>query len=182
MKKVLIAVSGLITISSTMISIVYLFLIRQIEPSGDLFSQINTSIFCGFAFGFLVLSARKKLSTKSGYWRNLHLLLTVHLTLFISLQFTLVNIDRSRSFYVLSWANQNKVFDSKDGVTLVGVQSQEKLNLLAIEVRLGEQIEKNFLELDRNQIKPTVTGKFMLWIANSLANIFNLENWKLNKN
>jgi hypothetical protein len=61
------------------------------------------------------------------------------------------------------------------------VQSPEILNLSAIRFRLDEQIKKNLLKVERGQIKPTLPGKFMILIADGLANLFNLENWKLNK-
>ena len=181
MRKYFFSHSKLITIYSPLFSVVIVFLLRQTNPGGDLFSQINLSVFCGFAFGFFVIFARKKSGLEKGIKRHLHSLLTVQLIIFISLQFSLVNIDRSRSFYVLSWANQEKVFDSKQGITLVGVQSPEILNLSAIRFRLDEQIKKNLLKVERGQIKPTLPGKFMILIADGLANLFNLENWKLNK-
>ncbi len=174
--------SKLFAICSSIISFICLFFTRQIDSDGDLFTQINLSILCGFALSSFILLARKKGNAKRFSRANLHLLITVQLIVFILLQFSLVNIDRSRSFYVLSWANQNKVFQSRTGVTLVNVQSPEKLNSLAIQVRIDEQIQKNLLKLQGDKIEPSMGGKMMVLIADSLANLFKLENWKLNKN
>lgn len=182
MKKYFLSFSQSITICSSSFSIICLLSLRQIDRGGDLFSQINSSILSGLAIGLFMALLRNKRAAKKRIRRDLHSILTVQLIVFILLQFSLVNIDRSRSFYVLSWANQNKVFDSKNGIGLVGVQSPEKLNSLAIQIRVDEQIEKKLLKNDSDRIKPTMAGKILILIADTLAKLFNLENWESNKN
>jgi hypothetical protein len=98
------------------------------------------------------------------------------------LQFSLVNIDRSRSFYVLSWADQGKIVNLESGFALKNVSSIERLNPEAINVRVAEQIEKNLLSLDGNLVRTTSSGKLAVWVAEKLSEIFKLQNWELNKN
>ena len=96
-------------------------------------------------------------------------------------QFSLVNIDRSRSFYVLSWENQGNIVNSESDFALKDVYSIERLNPEAINVRVAEQIEKKLLSLDGNLVPTTSFGKLAVLVAEKLSDIFKLQNWELNK-
>ena len=166
----------------TGMSTMSLFAQRHLYTQGDIFTQINISIFIALITCLmLVFSFRKETDTKSSFQRNAHFLITISLLMFIVLQFSLVNIDRSRSFYVLSWANEDKVYKSENGFTLVGVVSLEASNNEAINARINEQIQKKFLSYQGDLIQPTFAGSVLVWTADSLSNIFRLENWKKNK-
>lgn len=94
--------------------------------------------------------------------------------------YSLVNIDRSRSLYVLSWVDLNQVC-VKSGETIVNVRSPESIAMVAISLRLQEH-ELRGLVIEKNGcFQITRNGKFILGLANLLAQIFKLENWELNK-
>jgi hypothetical protein len=168
---------------SFLFSIAILLTYRFTNKAGDLFSQINTSILLSF-ISVALLSFLYQKSRKNSFnlIQVMHILITIHLLLFIILQFSLVNIDRSRSFYVLSWADQGKIVNLESGFALKNVSSIERLNPEAINVRVAEQIEKNLLSLDGNLVRTTSSGKLAVWVAEKLSEIFKLQNWELNKN
>lgn len=167
---------------SALIAMLALLAQRHLDIQGDLFTQINISVFIALTIGLIfIFLCRKTTETKHSLRRNAHLLITLNLVIFIILQFSLVNIDRSRSFYVLSWANEGKIYKTDNGFDLVGVISLEALNNHAINARIEEQIQKKFLFDQGDLIRPTRAGSVLIWTANSLSNVFKLENWKINR-
>jgi hypothetical protein len=135
-----------------------------------------------FALSIVVLLLIKKIwESDLDLLYYVHAFVTINLLIFILLQSSLVNIDRSRSFYVLSWAQQNKIFKSEKGFVTRGVSSLERMNPLAINARIEEQIHKNLLTVNGEMVIPTGSGKMILRIADTLALVFNLDNWSLNK-
>lgn len=97
------------------------------------------------------------------------------------LPYALLNVDRSRSFYVLSWVDQNKISKSGDQF-LVQVQSSESLDIRGVKQRVEEQQQRGLIRENNGVYQVTEIGSFMLGVANFLAELFNLENWKSNKN
>jgi len=97
------------------------------------------------------------------------------------LPYSLINIDRSRSFYVLSWVDQGEV-SIKNGQTVVKVESTEAADTAGVELRLKEQQQRGLIQEANGKYKVTNMGKLTLEIANLLARIFNLKNWEANKN
>jgi hypothetical protein len=167
---------------SLFFSIVFLSVLRIQASQGDLFSQINLTLILLFVLSIVVLLLiKKKWKSDLEFLYHVHAFVTINLLIFILLQSSLVNIDRSRSFYVLSWAQQNKVFKSEEGFVTRGVTSLERMNSLAINARIEEQIRKNLLTLKGEVVIPTGSGKLILRIADTLAFVFNLDNWSLNK-
>lgn len=94
--------------------------------------------------------------------------------------YSLVNIDRSRSFFVLSWVDHGKISVNSGEITL-SVDSHESVDKIGVLQRLNEQEQRGLVSKKDNSFEVTGYGKFMLRIANSLAKLFNLENWEANK-
>ena len=94
--------------------------------------------------------------------------------------YSLVNIDRSRSFFVLSWVDLGKISDKSGEITL-SVISHESVDKAGVLQRLNEQQQRGLVSKKDNSFELTDYGKFMLQIANFLAKLFNLENWEANK-
>jgi len=140
-----------------------------------LFEQI---IIVGFLNGFLLLLL---LSWKKGDCQATIVEVLLVATLFIGLaNFSLVNIDRSRSFYLLAWTDQGKVRESSLQLDLGMVMSKENQNIEAIEKRLYEQVSRGLISINDNVYYLTDSGKVYLFISSNLANWFDLQNWKLN--
>lgn len=167
---------------SVFFSVTTLLFLRVMDTNGDLFSQINLSVAVSFLVIFMLILIKKTIfHGNSGLVRAMHINLTVHLLVFLVLQFSLLNIDRSRSFYILAWADQRNVFVSEFEYIMNDVKSLEKLNSEAIAARIDEQIEKRFLRIEGKKVVPTKSGEFLVYMSNKLATIFRLNNWNLNK-
>ena len=96
--------------------------------------------------------------------------------------YSFVNIERSRSFYLLSWISQNKIQINNGVLNLDLVNSSERLNPQAILDRLAEQQVRGYISVTNNSYSLTKRGKSMLWIAQQTAKLFKLEGWKKNSN
>jgi hypothetical protein len=92
-----------------------------------------------------------------------------------------LNIDRSRSFYVLSWADKDLIKYHEGTLDLKMVQSTEKLNASAIELRIIEQQKRNLIEISESKVKLTSQGKMLLKFSNITAEFLGLRNWQKNK-
>ena len=97
-------------------------------------------------------------------------------------QSIILNVDRSRSFYVLSWINEGKVLVKTDGdYYLSGVVSSEGASLDSIKQRLVEQNDRGLIEIKGNKVILTKLGTLFFISAEKLANLYNLQGWKLNR-
>lgn len=95
---------------------------------------------------------------------------------------TVMNIDRSRSFYILSWVQNGGIRIDEDGKLLIQVDSPERLNTRGIQERLLEQSSRGLLELRGQTYYLTNTGKITLAVANTIANFYHLDGWFKNRN
>jgi hypothetical protein len=101
--------------------------------------------------------------------------------LFFNLATTsLLNIDRSRSFYLLSWIDKNQLICSDGGFDFRNVPSLEKLNQEAIRQRVLEQRDRKLINYDYNSCDLTNLGKFHLFLSYNLSSVFYLDGWKRN--
>jgi hypothetical protein len=139
-----------------------------------LFEQI---VFIGFLSGFIFFV----LDAKIVRFRTTTAEILLVSTLFISLaNLSLVNIDRSRSFYLLAWVGDSKVIENDSGLDLSMVLSSEIRNIDAINVRLNEQISRGLVSQSGSEYRLTNLGKVYLLMSNVVADWFKLENWKVN--
>ena len=120
MKKAITFLLGYILLGFT-----FLFFIRLINLGNDLlFEQILISGFLGylvvtllyFRINFLYYNWKKSL-------RDSFLGFMIYLLIAL---FTILNIDRSRSFYILSWVAKDIVICTDFSLDLSKVQSKEK--------------------------------------------------------
>ena len=90
---------------------------------------------------------------------------------------TILNIDRSRSFYILSWINKNLVTLKGSEYDLSSVKSSEKLNVDGISMRILEQQNRGIIIKNGEKFKLSSKGKFTLEVANILARVYSLNGW-----
>jgi len=90
-----------------------------------------------------------------------------------------LNIDRSRSFYVLAWVSNGQV-ENVAGKVKVSSPSVEALNQKAAKIRIEEAQSRGLLDIENNQYRLTLVGELLLSSSNILANLFELEQWKEN--
>ena len=114
---------------------------------------------------------------------RLHHLLILVIAALLIFQFTettILNIDRSRSYYVLSWVDKDLVKMSGASYDLSKIHSSEKLDLVGIQQRLSEQLSRGLIEISNSDVKVTASGSFIVKLSNLLADIFKLDGWRKN--
>jgi hypothetical protein len=152
-----------------------LFIIRKISQSSLLFEQVNFSVVLVCTIFLLfrpVSSARFTFVNLRGY-------LITALAIAFLLNTLFLNIDRSRSFYVLAWVSNGQV-ENIDGKMKVSSPSLEALNQKAAKIRIEEAQSRGLLDIENNQYRLTFLGELLLSSSNVLANLFELEQWKEN--
>ena len=95
---------------------------------------------------------------------------------------TVMNVDRSRSFYVLSWVEKKAIKVTDDGKLILNVNSPEKFNLVSIKARLDEQSTRGLIEFRDQSYFLTWRGRLTLMIAEFLAAFYKLDGWFKNRN
>jgi hypothetical protein len=158
-----------------------LFCLRNFDKLRvPLFEQILLATFLSAALFLLISLLIKKFKVFS-LDETVALLLISVLLCIVVLPLSLVNVDRSRSFYVLSWVENGSFYSSDAGIQF-RVESTEALDVRGVEQRVKEQLDRGLIEKSNGQFHLTPSGRFMLKISNLLAQVFQLENWYLNKN
>lgn len=145
--------------------------------SGLLFELLIMSTFVTGAF-FLCLW---KLSRRLPLGMEPRLIIISALTFFLVAQGTLLNIDRSRSLYVLSWVHFHDISYVDKQLALDDVISSEAEVSEAISQRIDEHIARGLMENGEMKISLTPRGELYFEVADMLADIYNLDGWKQNK-
>ena len=152
-----------------------LLFLRLHAPEADLFLQTIQTTFLVACLATLIL----KKCLIFDRWIFLLTLLSLSTTFFLITQTQVLNTDRSRSFYVLSWVD-SAVIQEKDGsLSFTADCSKEKLNPEAILIRLEEQIDRGFVTRDP-ELKLTFLGAIQLGISEQLARFNHLRTWSQN--
>lgn len=95
---------------------------------------------------------------------------------FIVVTFLLLNIDRSRSFFLLKWVDSS----GSNGITVQEIQKQKNLSesdLVAVEQRIQEQDQSGFLIVRNERIYISQEGKVLVFIFRNLARVENLTGY-----
>jgi hypothetical protein len=147
-----------------------------------LFEQITLLALAIFSFVCTYNAAFGKLKIKSDFFgRRFQLTAIASLLFFLAAQFTILNIDRSRSFYVLSWIDLERIQIRGDGYDLSQVVSLEKSNVNAIADRIEEQVSRGLVISKDSKLQLTQRGEFVLWAAEFSGQLFHLEYWEANR-
>lgn len=150
----------------------------------QLFEQIMFSCLIGslvLGFAIWIYSVMKSIHSKLREFVFWMLLVSTLLMMYLGPN-TVMNIDRSRSFYVLSWVGHGDIQINHDQLILSKVVSAEKLNVAGIQERINEQIDRGLIERKSATYLLTYKGKVTLSIANRLATFYQLEGWFNNRN
>jgi hypothetical protein len=105
---------------------------------------------------------------------------TLILFIFLGYSSTLINIDRSRSFYVLGWVYNHKIEIVNNEIDLSSVKSSEKINVQAINQRVNEHIKRKIIRMEDSRLVLTNLGVVIVKLSNITSYIFNLEGWANN--
>jgi len=156
---------------ATLVMLVIFFIVRIVNQSSLIFDQL---LLCGFVT-LLLLFAEKRYG-KNKLLSNFEIFLLVVVITFAS-QSVFLNIDRSRSFYVLSWIQNNHLTYVNREIDLSRVKSQEKANESAIRDRINEQLSRGYLIESQSGVQLSKRGLLALTASNHLAELFNLNGW-----
>jgi hypothetical protein len=156
---------------------VILIVLRRNFPSSDLFMQINLTGGL-YAITYLLIFRIQSYSfTREAVLSSV----TAFLIFFNTYQFTLLNIDRSRSFYVLYWVDQYQLSKSFLFEDLKSVKSQERLNVVAVAERIVEQEKRKLIAEKNGSYQLSRLGHLTILFAEFLSDLFVLKNWDKNK-
>lgn len=153
-----------------------LYIVQNSISDNDLFLNINF-VFLFLCLPFIIfLFGPIKL--------NFSILLTLVIALLFFYQSAtsiLINIDRSRSFYVLSWINKYQIGSSLNQNQFDSVRSSEKNSVVSIQKRIIEQESRGLVFKNGNVFSLTRLGKVTLGLSNYFAKLFRLQGWYQNK-
>jgi hypothetical protein len=159
---------------------------RQFNPTNLLFDQfcIISVILFGFSFLLSYAEIPKGFGGKTKE-KSLAIALLTSLLYFSIVQYTVLAIDRSRSFYILSWVDQGWFKYSDNSLRLTPKSNAQGIdldpnNLTPVKQRIDEQISRNLITINIDEIQLTLIGKAMVYSSNKIALVFNLKNWQAN--
>jgi hypothetical protein len=150
-------------------------ILHHFNESSLIFDQINLlSIIYVLVLALIIL--------RRGVLRYELLVFAVISTLALGQTFTnvILNIDRSRSFFVLSWIRYHEIDYKVDKFDVTKVRSDEKESQGAINNRIEEQITRGLVIQSKEKIELTTMGKIIVSISDQLAKIFSLNGWWTN--
>ncbi len=159
---------------------ILLFISRISLPSGELFAQIL------YVFATLLILSSLSLLPFLRKFDSLptsFTLLIIGSLLFMQIApSTLLNIDRSRSFYVLAWVKHGEIRITDDGLDLSYIVSDERKNPEAIRLRIIEQENRGLVTLNsQGYYSLTQKGEYLFEFSDFLASIYKLNGWESNK-
>jgi len=117
---------------------------------------------------------------KSKIWKNnldYERIILINFVVFIMIQFLSLNIDRSRSFYMLKWSAENRVVLEDNRITRI-VDGADTFEFNGLEQRLEELQKRRLIIKQENKAETTALGNLVYVISNSIAWIWNLGGWR----
>lgn len=160
----------LISVLITILGFLLLGLWRFFQDSTFLFTQI---LLVTAGLGFVIYLITVMLESRvSALLRSRELAIIV-LT-FTLLSFFTLNIDRSRSFFLLKWVSES----SESGTTLQEISVSQNFSVKDIEdfkQRIEEQKESGTLKEENGQIRVTALGSTIVSVSRFIAKAVSLN-------
>ena len=153
-----------------------LFVFQNAIHGRDLFLTINSVFIVLLFLLFLFFFNSLKFDVK--------LLLSAIIALLLFYQTStsiLINVDRSRSFYVLSWINTYEIDSELSKSQFDQIRSPEKSSLDSINKRISEQVSRGLVFKSGEGLELTIFGRACLHISDFFAKWFKLNGWYQNK-
>lgn len=164
-----------VAISITIIGFCLLAFIRIFDPNTFLFIQI---LILSILLLITLYSYTTKRKGKLGVTLRGRELISV-VIMFTLLSFSLLNIDRSRSVYLLKWVSVSE----KSELTsqeFINSRANSKLDVRDLTQRVQEQKSIRTISIYEDQIKLTSLGKIIVWTSNFAGSFQNLKGYKSN--
>jgi hypothetical protein len=154
-------------VSYLMIANLILFYIIQLAFQGTL---IFEKIIASTIILILVLLLVKRFDYKR---------FSIILVVYISMNLLFVNIDRSKSFYILFWVENNKISISEGNETYLKdfPKIKSRINEYDFTQRIKEHEARGLISSGNGELVLTKTGKFILLTSDLLGRSFRLNGW-----
>jgi hypothetical protein len=150
--------------------------IQVLFPSTLIFDQILIICFFTIALYIYLLSKKERIN-----FDKYVAIVSLGLFLVFLNQTFILNVDRSRSTYVLSWVDKGYVMSDDTGNLFTeGILSKENSYELGTVQRVRENIDRGLMKVDGENVRLTFVGHILLNICEGTANIFDLKGWKMN--
>ena len=157
-------------------SFFFLFCMRQITQEILLFESMLLSILITILFVLILYWVRREREFKQFAFEDL-LAIVLSLVLFYSISgSTILNVDRSKSFYVLSWVHDYGPISENE----LAQRLQSKYGAydsISINQRLVEQTSRGVLVFRGGRYQTSVVGDIYWYVATGIASIFKLSGW-----
>jgi hypothetical protein len=164
-----------VALSTTVIGFCLLAFIRLFDPNTFLFIQI---LILSILLLITLYAYTAKRKGRLGETLRGRELISV-VIMFTLLSFSLLNIDRSRSVYLLKWVS---VSEKSELTSQEFIESRANSNLDVQDLtqRLNEQKSIRTISIDDDQIKLTPLGTIIVWTSNFAGSFQNLKGYKSN--
>ncbi len=153
-----------------------LFCLRQFTQQILLFESILLSIIITILFNVWLIWARRKKQSEKFVYEDF-LAITLSLVLFYSISAsTVLNVDRSKSFYVISWVHDLGPISEKNLALKLRTRYGE-YDSISIHQRLLEQKARGIFIVEDDLYQTSILGNIYWHAANGIASVFNLSGW-----
>jgi|688.fasta_scaffold678286_1 hypothetical protein len=152
-----------------------LALIRLFDSNTFLFIQISILSVSLLVILYIYTAQRKNRLSVALQGREL----VSVVVMFTLLSFSLLNIDRSRSVYLLKWVSISEKSETTFQV-FIDSRANSKLDVRDLTQRLNEQKSLKTISIHENQIELTLFGRFIVWTSNFVGSFQNLKGYKSN--
>jgi len=168
--------------NSFLIELLFSFVIQCLVLAGlRLIWRTNLMLEQLLLVAFISLLFFQMLRKKMGLFaENRYRTLVTLLLVFNLLAFTVGNVQRSTSLYVISWVGDYK--DSGVNMRVLEnklIKRDQSVDYIGLKQRVKEHEKRHLLLIQNDgRIQLTTEGKFVLETARVLAYLFNLDLWK----
>ena len=164
-----------VALSLTIIGFCFLALIRLFDPNTFLFVQI---LILSILLLITLYAYTAKRKGRLGVTLRGKELISV-VIMFTLLSFSLLNIDRSRSIYLLKWisVSEKSELSSQE---FIDSRANSKLDVQDLTQRLNEQKSIRTISIHDDQIKLTSFGRIIVWTSSFVGSLQNLKGYKSN--
>ena len=135
---------------------------------------VNSLVFEKVTVSSIILIALLIAIKKINYQR-----ITIILIIYICLTQLFVNIDRSKSFYILHWIKNNEIDYNLTNLAFLDKlpEIKSRTNEFDFSQRVQEHKIRGLVTQNGNKISLTNSGKFILKISELCAKYFRLKGW-----
>lgn len=150
------------------------FVVRQLSHTSLIFDQ--TLVIAVGVSAFLLIFQKSISKSK----QEILIYILVVFCIASTQQFVFLNIDRSRSYFLLSWISNGEISYNQTNQIVSIVKSPEAEATAGILMRVEEQSARGLIVRKNNKLALTHFGEVVLQTSNLLSHLFHLTGWSKN--